>query len=288
MRYRMRAWSHSILPATYNSQSARSSRLAGQDRTGHVNSLKVSFYTMPNRQTIARRTNGTTAWAMTIGVAALSAAFSLLAQDSAAQERLSAVKQAMAANAQQLRKYRWIETTQVTLNGEQKPATQNTCQYGPDGQVQKTPLGPPPQPPSGGPLMKRIIEKKQAEMKQYMGEVKSLLALYLPPDPQKMQQSKQAGNLSINPVANTLNLVFKNYVQSGDQLSLSFDTAAKKISSVNIDTFMGDTRDAVTLQVQMASLPDGTNYAQQTILNATAKNLLVVTSNSNYQILGGS
>jgi hypothetical protein len=57
---------------------------------------------------------------------------------------------------------------------------------------------------------------------------------------------------------------------------------------VNINTFMGDAHDAVTLQVQMAGLPDGTNYAQQTILNATAKNLLVVTTNSNYQIPGGS
>jgi len=243
---------------------------------------------MPKRQPNARATNGTATWAMIIGTAALAAAFPLLAQDTAAQERLSAVKQAMAANAQQLRKYQWIETTQVTLNGEQKPATQNSCQYGPDGQVQKTPLGPPPQPPSGGPLMKRIIEKKQAEMKQYMAEVKSLLALYLPPDPQKMQQSKEAGNLSVNPVANTLNLIFKNYVQPRDQLTLAFDTAAKKISSVNINTFMGDTQDAVTLQVQMASLPDGTNYAQQTILNATAKNLLVVTTNSNYQISSGS
>jgi hypothetical protein len=243
---------------------------------------------MPNRKTIACATNGTTAWAIIMGVTALSAAPALLAQDNAAQERLSAVKQAMAANAQQLRKYQWIETTQVTLNGEEKPATQNSCQYGPDGQIQKTPLGPPPQPPTGGPLMKRIIEKKQAEMKQYMGEVKSLLALYLPPDPQKMQQSKQSGNLSINPAPNTLNLIFKNYVQPRDQLTLSFDTAAKKISSVNINTFMGDTQDAVTLEVRMASLPDGTNYAQQTILTATAKNLLVVTTSSNYQIPGGS
>ncbi len=136
--------------------------------------------------------------------------------------------------------------------------------------------------------MKRIIEKKQAEIKQYMSEVKSLLALYLPPDPQKMQQSKQAGNLSVNPVANSLNLIFKNYVQPGDQLTLTFDTAAKKVSSVNINTFMGDTKDAVTLQVQMASLPDGSNYARQTILNAAAKNLLVVTTNSQYQIAGGS
>jgi hypothetical protein len=36
----------------------------------------------------------------------------------------------------------------------------------------------------------------------------------------------------------------------------------------------------------MASLPDGTNYAQQTILNATAKQLQVTTTNSNYQLIG--
>jgi len=129
----------------------------------------------------------------------------------------------MAANAQKLHQYQWIETTQVTLNGEQKPATQNSCQYGPDGAVQKTPIGPPPPQPSGGPLMRRVIEKKQAEMKQYMGEVKSVLALYLPPDPQKMEQAKQAGNLSVNPVPGAVNLIFKNYVQPGDQLTLTFD-----------------------------------------------------------------
>jgi hypothetical protein len=211
-----------------------------------------------------------------------------MAQDSPVQERLAVVKQAMATNAQKLHQYQWIETTQLTLNGDAKPPRQNSCQYGPDGTVQKTPIGPPPQPPSGGPLKRRIIENKEAEIKQYMGEVKDLLAMYLPPDPQKMEQVKQAGNLSVNPVPGAINLVFKNYAQPGDQLILSFDTTAKKISSVNINTYMGDTHDAVTLQVQMASLPDGTNHPQQTILNATAKQLVVTTTNSNYQKLGGA
>ncbi len=231
--------------------------------------------------------NRTAARSVMIAVMAMSSAFPLLAQDSAVQERLAAVKQAMAANAQKLHQYQWIETTQVTLNGEQKPATQNSCQYGPDGTVQKTPIGPPPPQPSGGPLMRRVIEKKQAEMKQYMGEVKSVLALYLPPDPPKMEQAKQAGNLSVNPVPGAVNLIFKNYVQPGDQLTLTFDTAARKVSAVSVNTFMGDSQDAVTLQVQMSSLPDGTNFAQQTVLNATAKNLVVTTTNSNYQKLGG-
>ena len=47
-------------------------------------------------------------------------------------------------------------------------------------------------------------------------------------------------------------------------------------------------QDPVTLQVQMASLPDGTNYAQQTTLNATAKQLVVIMTNASYQKLGGS
>jgi hypothetical protein len=72
---------------------------------------------------LALPANRTTARSMIIAVMAMSTAFPLLAQDSAVQERLAAVKQAMAANAQKLHQYQWIETTQVTLNGEQKPAT---------------------------------------------------------------------------------------------------------------------------------------------------------------------
>ena len=124
-------------------------------------------------------------------------------------------------------------------------------------------------------------------MKEYLGEVKDLLGMYLPPDPQKMERAKQAGNVSLNPVPGAVNLIFINYAQPGDRMTLTFDTNAKKIASVNVNTYMGETKDAVTLQVQMASLPDGTNYAQQTILDATAKKLQVTTTNSNYQKLGG-
>jgi hypothetical protein len=71
-------------------------------------------------------------------------------------------------------------------------------------------------------------------------------------------------------------------------MTLAFDNNANKVASVNVDTYMGDAHDAVTLEVQIACLPDGANYPQQTILNAVAKNLLVVTTDSNYQKSGGS
>jgi hypothetical protein len=220
---------------------------------------------------------------LVISAAAVLAAVPALPQNPELQEKLAAVKAVAAENKQMLHQYQWIETTQLTLKGDQKPPTENSCQYGPDGQVQKTPIGPPPEQPSGGRLKERIIEKKKAEMKDYMQDVKAVLAMYVPPDPQRMQQAYQAGNVALNPVPGAVNLVFTNYAQQGDKMTLTFDTAAKKITSLNINTYMGEEKDVVTLHVQMGSLPDGPNYAQQTVLNATAKQLVVTTTNSNYQ-----
>jgi hypothetical protein len=220
-----------------------------------------------------------------MGAIALLATVPTLPQNPELQEKLAAVKAVAVENKQKLHQYQWIETTQLTLKGDQKPPTENSCHYGPDGQVQKTPIGPPPEQPSGGRLKERIIEKKKAEMKDYMQDVKAVLAVYVPPDPQRMQQAYQAGNVALNPVPGAVNLVFTNFAQQGDKMTLTFDTSAKKITSLNINTYMGEEKDVVTLHVQMGSLPDGTNYAQQTVLDATAKQLVVTTTNSNYQKL---
>jgi hypothetical protein len=222
-----------------------------------------------------------------IGAIALVVAVAAIAQNGELQQKLAAVKQAAAENKQRLRQYQWTETTQLTLKGDAKPPSEKLCQYGPDGQVQKTPIGPPPEQPSGGRMKQRIIEKKKTEMKDYMEDVKGVLSMYVPPDPQKMQQAFQAGKVSFNPADGLVNLIFTDYAQPGDRMTLTFDPASKKITSLNVSTYMGEAKDAVTLQVQMASLPDGTNYAQQTILNASAKQLVVTTTNSNYQKLGG-
>jgi len=205
------------------------------------------------------------------------------------QQKVAAVKQSVAENQQKLHQYQWTETTQLTLKGDAKPQKQSRCQYGPDGTVQKTPIGAAAPPPSGGKMKQKIVEKKKEEMQDYMGQVKTLLAKYTPPDPQRIEQAVKAGNASLNPnpSGQTVGLVFKNYAQSGDQMTLSFDTATRKVSALNVNTYMDDPKDVVTLAVKMASLPDGTSYVQQSVLDATAKQLQVTTTNSNYQRVGG-
>ena len=223
-----------------------------------------------------------------IGAVTLAITFPAISQNTELQEKLAAVKQAAAENKQKLRQYQWVETTQLTLKGDAKPPTKNSCQYGPDGKVQKTPVGPPPQQPSGGRAKQKIIENKKEEMKDYMQDVKALLGMYVPPDPQKMQAAFEAKKVSLNPADGAVNLIFTDYALPGDKMTLSFDTATKKIAGLSINTYMGKEKDVVTLQVKMGSLPDGTNYEEQTVLNASAKQLVVTTTNSNYQKLGAS
>lgn len=200
------------------------------------------------------------------------------------QQKLMALKQSAAENKQKLHQYQWVETTQITLKGEQKPERVSQCSYGPNGQVQKVPLGAPQQQPEKKGIRGRIVEKKTDEMKEYMQQVQSLLSMYVPPNSQLMQQAFQKKNVSMekNMGGNTVQLVFNNYAKQGDKMTIAFDMATKKISTINVNTYMDNPGDAVTLAVQMASLPDGTNYAQQTVLNATAKQIQVTTMNANY------
>jgi hypothetical protein len=206
------------------------------------------------------------------------------------QQKLAALKQSAAQNKQRLHQYQWVETTQVTYKGDAKPPSQKLCSYGANGQIQKVPIGQPQQQQqdqSGrrGRVKEHVVEKKTDELKDYMQQVQSLLALYVPPNPQKMQQAFQAHNVSIVPGGGAAQLVFKNYAQPGDQMTIAFDTATKKIQTLNVNTYMGQEKDAVTLAVQFASLPDGTNYAQQTAIDATAKQIQVTMTNSQYSKL---
>lgn len=207
-------------------------------------------------------------------------------QNPALQQKIAALKQAAAQNKQNLMHYQWTETQQVTYKGEPKGSKQFLCQYGPNGQVNKTQIGgQQAQQPQGGRLKQRIVEKKKEEMEDYMGDVKGILALYVPPDPQKMQRAFQSGNVSFTPGNGVVNIVFKNYAQPNDQMTVTFNEATRKISNINVNTYTQSPDQVVTLAVQFASLPDGTNYAQQSVLNATKKDVVVTTTNSNYQKL---
>jgi len=202
-------------------------------------------------------------------------------QDKAAiQQKIGEIKQSIGQNQAQLKQYAWTETTEIALKGEDKKRSQNDCRYGPDGKVQKTPIGSAPPPAQKRGLKGKIVEKKVGEMKEYMDRVGSLIKRYVPPDPQDMQASFQAGKASLNPGAGQL--VFTDYAKPGDKVTLTIDPATKKIRSFVVATYLDEPKDVVALDANFNSLPDGTNYVETTVLNATAKEIVVTTTNSGY------
>jgi hypothetical protein len=202
------------------------------------------------------------------------------------QERLAELKQSLAQNQQALRQYSWIETTQVSLKGDVKKITQKQCAYGTDGKVQKVDMAPVSESSGrkGGPLKRKIVANKKEETEEYMDRVAALVGQYVPPDSDKLQAAASAGNLTIQPASGVTTLTFKNYLKTGDTVSIGFDSAAKKMKSFNVQSFLDDPKDdAVVLKVNFASLLDGTAYPQQSTLDVKAKKMTVKVTNGSYK-----
>ncbi len=203
------------------------------------------------------------------------------------QEKIAALKKSMAQSQQALRQYAWMETTQILLKGETKSTTQASCQYAADGKVVKTPVdtGQSQQKQQRG-VKGKVVANKKEEMSDYMKSAVALIKSYVPPDPTRLQDNFKAGKAEMQQSAGgVMTLVFRDYVKPGDTLSLSINSQTSTMQGVSVKSYLDDAKDAVDLTVRFATLPDGANYAAETVLDATAKQLQVRTTNSGYRKL---
>lgn len=209
------------------------------------------------------------------------------------KQKLESIKASTAENQAKLHQYTWTETSNITANGRAMPPKESMCSYGADGKVHKVPIGGTQEAAAtgsgrGGRLMARIKEQKKAETTDYMQQVGHVIGLYIPPNPQKMQQAFESKNVSFDHEGGTADLVFRNYALRGDSMTIAVDTASKKIRSIHVNTYLDTPQDAVRLDVQFATLPDGTHYPERTTLDAQGKDIHVVNTNSNYRKTGQS
>jgi len=210
-----------------------------------------------------------------------------LAQNPEVQQRVAAVKQSAAMNKQALSHYTWQEQQTVSIKGDVKKQESFQVQMGPDGKPQKTPLDPQAATDSGRKhgLKHKVVEKKTEEYKDYAQEMADLARSYVQPDPQRLQEAFQQGNVAIasGGAPNEVQLVIKNYVKPGDSMTLRFDQARKAIQSMQIQSYLEKPSDAVNISAQLSQLPDGTNHVANMEVNGQSKQLTVAVRNSNYQ-----
>jgi hypothetical protein len=232
-----------------------------------------------------RRFAPTSSTAITLCVL-LSTITQTLAQSPELQEKLAQIKQSSAANKQALAHYMWLEQQTISLKGEVKKTQQFQVRVGPDGQQQKTELNPqaPPEP-SGGRVKRHIVEKKTDEFQAYGQQIAALGKQYSQPDMQALQQAYQQGHISMQPSAagGTVSLLIKGYLKPNDSVTLVFNQQQKALQSIQVASYLTDPSDAVTVAVQFAKLPDGTNHVATVQVNGVSKQLGVQIQNSAYQ-----
>jgi len=204
----------------------------------------------------------------------LSIASTTSAQDPAAvQERIAAVKQSLATSQRALRQLEWIETTTVTIKGEQKAQILKKCYYGMDGKLQKVPV----LPPGGG--------NKNEKLEDFVESAVALLQKYVPPDPTLIQRAVDHGKISIKVLdpGRAAALVFSDYILSGDSLSIALDLTKNSLTGCSVATYLEQPKDAVTLNFGFGSLVDGTTYPANITLTAPSKHLQIAVENSGYR-----
>ena len=207
------------------------------------------------------------------------------AQTSSVPERIAALKAALETSKASLKQYEWIETTVVSLNGEEKSRKQERCFYGVDGGLTKVELNETPEAAKKRGLRGRIAERKKEEMTDSMKKAVALVKTYVPPNPALIQAAKDAGKVSIDVLepGKRARLNFKDYEKAGDTLGVEVDLITNRPLGMKVATYLDTPKDIVTLEVRMGQLNDGTVYASDSTLDIKSKNLTVAVQNSGYR-----
>jgi hypothetical protein len=247
-------------------------------------------------------------WMRTMGVGIAAAvamtAAGVKAQDPSAQagdgkqDVVAALKQSLQDGQTKIRQYEWVETTIISMKGEEKSRKQNRCYYGADGKVQKVPVADAaaaaaPAPSGGGggrgrrgggKMKENVVENKKEEMQEYMQSAVKLIHGYVPPAPAQIQAAKDAGRVKVDQQpGGKVRIAIAQYLKPDDSLTMDLDVAANRLLGLGVDSYLDKPEDKVTLAVHMASLPDGAFYPAQTTLDAPAKNIKVVIQNSGHR-----
>lgn len=210
-----------------------------------------------------------------------------LSQNPQLQERVTEIKQAVALNKQALAQYTWQEQQTISIKGDVKQQKLFLVRLGPDGKSQKTEIDPQEQSSGGRKhgLKHRIKERKKEEYDDYAKQIAALAQDYARPDPERLQQLFQQGNIMFGSAGapGVIKIVIHDYLKQGDSVTLVFNEAQKALESIAVSSYLDDPKDAMTLSAQYAKEPEVPNHVSNMLVNGVSKQLAISMQNSNYQ-----
>jgi len=209
-------------------------------------------------------------------------------QNAEVQQRLDEIKAGVARNKQALAQYHWQQQETVTVRGEVKRLNLFQVELGADGKPVRTPMAQDDENSSSSGrqhgILHKLMKKKAGEFEQYAQQIKELGQRYAEPDPERLQQAYQRGNVSIQvgDVAGSVRVVVYNYLKSGDSVTLLLNRARKELQGIHVSSYLKKPKDAVTLSAEFSRTPDDTNYISELTINGVSKKVTVAIKNFEY------
>ena len=201
----------------------------------------------------------------------------IVAVGAASQQQISALMGGMAANAEQLRQYAYKQRIETHYKGELKGARIDEIHYSVNGErvsitldEQKAESEPRRRGP-GSRFIGKVIETKQEEMKEYGQRLMALASRYLAGDPAQLQAALARAEVKPDSASRQIRITLRDYVKSGDSITMSFDAATSRPTKTEVSTTLDD--EPVTVVVTFDRMRDGVSYPERTVAKSDSKNL---------------
>ncbi|MGL2963544.1 hypothetical protein ACSVH2_06955 [Flavobacterium sp. RSB2_4_14] len=211
--------------------------------------------------------------------------FTKIVAQADAKENVAIIKKNLADSKEALKKYEWIETTTTFYKGESKGVKQKQCYYAVDGKLTKVETGGSTQEKAKGGIRGKVAANKKEDITEYMKKAVAKIQTYLPPNPDKIQAIYASGAVSIQVLEpnKKFKLNFPNYNEKGDMLSVTLNKETKKLKAIDVSTTVEGSKEKAVFNVTYKDLPDGTQFAETTTLDAKEKSVKIVIKNSGYK-----
>jgi len=216
-----------------------------------------------------------------------SLALPVFALDPTAADHAAAIKALLAKSQTVLRHYEWLETTVVSLKGEEQSRKQMRCLYGADGVVRKEPVQ------QSDPKVKKlasfgrnteITKKQKEELANVIADAEKLIHQYVPLNQNGIQAADKEGKLKYQLIETGKRgrLTIRNFLKSGDSIDLDMDLTNNRPLLLNIFSYLNFEAEPVSLAASFGALNGTTIYTAETVLEVRRKSLTITVQNSGY------
>jgi hypothetical protein len=215
-------------------------------------------------------------WLAAFAAIVIVAAMAAVAQESL---DLGAMAAQMRRNQEDIRKYSWQTKMTFFVDGEQQRVDVFTVRYVMGGMVEKMQISS--EQAKGqvrGPDGKKLKKKELEAAREFVLEVKGQLDGYLNP----LFAEKAVATSKVLKGEDTILLVSRNVMTSGDVVEITLDQSTKKPISATIKTEVEGS--PVALDVTFDSIEYGPNYPLKSTTTSQWRgiDLAILTENSNY------